>query len=103
MLQQVNSHHFQALLGQTHSLTLPDGSRLPVRIETLDETPRAKMPHSERMPFCVEFNSLQPTEFVDGLCSLEVPELGTLEEVFVSRIPPMGRDPALGYFYIAFN
>jgi len=40
---------------------------------------------------------------VDGLCSLDVPELGRLEGVFVSRIPPMGRDPTLGYFYIAFN
>ncbi|WP_260961548.1 DUF6916 family protein [Pseudomonas citri] len=103
MLQQVHSHHFQPLLGQTHSLTLPDGSSLPVRIESLEETPRSKMPNTQRMPFSVEFNSLESTDFVDGLCALEVPELGRLEGVFVSRIPPMGRDPALGYFYIAFN
>lgn len=103
MLQQVHSHHFQALLGQTRSLTLPDGSRLPVRIETLAETPRAKLPNSERMPFSVELNSLEATEFVDGLCALEVPELGWLKDVFVSRVPPMGRDPTLGYFHIAFN
>ncbi|CAN1593687.1 hypothetical protein LOY35_01035 [Pseudomonas sp. B21-028] len=103
MLQAVHSHHFQPLLGQTSHLTLPDGSCLPVRIETLEHAPRAKMPHTERMPFSVEFNSLQATDFVDGLCALEVPELGRLEGVFVSRIPPMGRDPAVGYFYIAFN
>ncbi|MEN2398102.1 DUF6916 family protein [Pseudomonas halotolerans] len=103
MLLQVHSHHFQALLGQTSSLTLPDGSTLPVRFETLEQAPRAKMPSAERMPFSVEFNSLQSTDFVDGLCGLEVPELGRLEGVFVSRIPPMGRDPTVGYFYIAFN
>ncbi|WP_024619662.1 DUF6916 family protein [Pseudomonas kilonensis] len=103
MLQQVHSRHFQPLLGQTGRLTLPDGSCLPVRFETLEETPRAKMPNTERMPFSVEFNSLESTAFVDGLCGLEVPELGKIEGVFVSRIPPMGRDPTLGYFYIAFN
>ncbi|MBT2340733.1 MULTISPECIES: DUF6916 family protein [Pseudomonas] len=103
MLQAVHSHHFQPLLGRTSSLILPDGSCLPIRIETLEETPRARMPNTERMPFSVEFNSLQATEFVDGLCALEVPELGRLEGVFVSRTPPMGRDPTVGYFYIAFN
>jgi hypothetical protein len=55
------------------------------------------------MPFSVEFNSLKPTEFVDGLCSLELPELGQVENIFVSRVPAMGRDPDVGYFYIAFN
>jgi len=103
MLLQVQSRHFQPLLGQISSLTLPDGSTLPVRFETLEQAPRAKMPSAERMPFSVEFNSLQSTDFVDGLCELEVPELGRLEGVFVSRIPPMGRDPTVGYFYIAFN
>jgi len=103
MLQHVHSRHFQPLLGQTRNLLLPDGSCLPIRIETLDEAPRTKMPDSERMPFSVEFNSLESTDFIDGLCALEVPELGKLEGVFVSRIPPMGRDPAVGYFYIAFN
>lgn len=103
MLQQVHSRHFQPLLGQTGSLILPDGSCLPVRFETLEQTPRAKLPNTERMPFSVEFNSLESTDFVDGLCALQVPELGRLEGVFVSRIPPMGRDPTLGYFYIAFN
>ena len=103
MLQRVHSSHFQSLLGQTRTLTLPDGSSLPVRFEHLEEIPRAKMPNAERIPFNVEFNSLESTAFVDGLCTLEVPELGRLEGVFVSRVPPMGRDPALGYFYIAFN
>jgi hypothetical protein len=103
MLQQVQSQHFQALLGKTGTLRLPDGSELPIHIDRLEETPRSRMPKSERMPFSVEFNSLRPTEFVDGLCVMELPELGRVEDIFVSRVPAMGRDPQLGYFYIAFN
>ncbi|MBV7498096.1 DUF6916 family protein [Pseudomonas sp. NPDC086112] len=103
MLQQVQSQHFQALLGKTGTLRLPDGSELPIHIDTLAETPRSQLPNSERMPFSVGFNSLQPTDFVDGLCVMELPELGRVKDIFVSRVPPMGRDPQLGYFYIAFN
>lgn len=103
MLQQVQSRHFQALLGKTGTLRLPDGSELPIHIETLAETPRSQLPNSERKPFSVEFTSLQPTDFVDGLCVMQLPELGQVEGIFVSRVPAMGRDPQRGYFYIAFN
>jgi hypothetical protein len=103
MLKQVQSQHFQALLGKTGTLRLPDGSELPIHLDNLVETPRSKLPDSERMPFSVELNSLGPTAFIDGLCSLELPELGQVQDIFVSRMPAMGRDPDLGYFSIAFN
>ena len=103
MLQMVQSEHFQPLLGKTWTLQLPDGSALPIHIESIEDTPRSRMPKSSRMPFSVEFNSLVPTSFVDGLCTLELPEFGVLEDVFVSRVPVMGRDASLGYFFIAFN
>jgi hypothetical protein len=51
----------------------------------------------------VQLRSLQPTDFIDGLCALELPQLGRVEAIFVSREPPLGRDPALGYFNIIFN
>src|SRR6201999_1256536 len=72
MLQTVQIQHVQALLGQQHTLYLPDGTALPIHIEYLDEVPAAKTRYSERMPFCLEFNSLVPTGFVDGLCALEL-------------------------------
>lgn len=103
MLQAVQIQHVQPLLGQQRTLHLPDGTALPIRIEHLDEVPAAKTRYSERMPFCLEFNSLVPTEFVDGLCALELPELGLVEGIFVSRVPTMGRDSQLGYFCISFN
>ncbi|WP_347903102.1 hypothetical protein [Pseudomonas purpurea] len=103
MLQLVKSEHFQPLLGKPCSLSLPDGSVMPIQIESIKDTPQARMPNSTRMPFSVELNSLAPTSFVDGLCELELPGFGCLKGVFVSRIPAMGRDPTLGYFFIAFN
>ncbi|WP_339538160.1 DUF6916 family protein [Pseudomonas sp. RA_15y_Pfl2_54] len=103
MLQTVQSQHFQALLGRIGTLHLPDGSALQIHIEHLEEQPAAKMRYSERMPFNVELRSLEPTEFVDGLCALELPEIGRVQDIFVSRVPPMGRDPQLGYFHITFN
>ncbi|MGY1451075.1 DUF6916 family protein [Pseudomonas chlororaphis] len=103
MLHLLQSEHFQPLLGQTCNLLLPDGSVLPVHIESIKDTPQSRMPNSPRMPFCVELNSLAPTVFVDGLCDLELPGVGHLQGMFVSRVPALGRDPTLGYFYIAFN
>ncbi|MDL5592971.1 hypothetical protein QS468_09655 [Bacillus subtilis] len=103
MLQSVQIEHLQPLLGQQRALHLPDGTTLPIQLAHLEEVPSAKMRYSERMPFCLEFNSLEPTEFVDGLCALELPEFGRVEDIFVSRVPAMGRDPQLGYFCISFN
>ncbi|QAX82662.1 hypothetical protein C2E19_01870 [Pseudomonas sp. DTU12.3] len=103
MLQSVQSQHFQALRGRVGTLHLPDGSAMQIHIGELEEKPLAKMRYSERMPFSVELNSLGPTEFVDGLCALELPELGRVDNIFVSRVPLMGRDPARAYFHITFN
>ncbi|KPA92167.1 MULTISPECIES: DUF6916 family protein [Pseudomonas] len=103
MLQHVSSEHFQPLVDQSCPLYLPDGSPLQVRIESIALRSQAQLPEMTRTPFIVQLHSLQPTDFVDGLCSLELPGLGRLEEVFVSREPALGRDPALGYFNIVFN
>lgn len=103
MLQQVSNEHFLALLNQPCPLHLPDGSQLPVQIDSVDSRPQARLPESPRLPFNVQLRSLQPTDFVDGLCALELPQLGRVEAIFVSREPALGRDPALGYFNIIFN
>lgn len=103
MLHQVSSEHFQPLLEQPCALHLPDGSQLPIRIEAIRLRPEARLPEISRVPFMVLLHSLQPTDFVDGLCGLELPQTGRLEGIFVSREPALGRDPALGYFNIVFN
>lgn len=103
MLQDITVEHFRALLGSTCSLQLDDGSQLPIAISSINEKPLARVSDSQRLPFSVGVNSLEPSAFVDGLCALELPELGTLESMFVSRVPPMGRDENLAYYCISFN
>ncbi|MGI4839512.1 MAG: hypothetical protein ACRYF9_18035 [Janthinobacterium lividum] len=103
MLETIQDRHFRSLLGRITTLRLPDGRQLPIHIDSLEQQLRAQLPNSERVPFGVGLNSLGPTDFIDGLCTLELPELGAVQDIFVSRVPPMGRDPALGYFHIAFN
>ncbi|WP_191489297.1 DUF6916 family protein [Pseudomonas sp. FEN] len=103
MLQQVSSEHFQLLMKQHCPLHLPDGSQLPIEIEAVELRPQSRLPGNTRTPFNVALRSLEPTAFVDGLCALELPQLGRVDTVFVSREPPLGRDPTLGYFNIVFN
>ncbi|KAF0864777.1 hypothetical protein [Pseudomonas sp. LD120] len=103
MLQHLYNEHFQPLLNQPCPLHLPDGSLLPVQIETIELHPQSRLPENARIPFSVALRSLQPTDFVDGLCTLELPTLGRVDAIFVSREPPLGRDPTLGYFNIVFN
>lgn len=103
MLQNVTVEHFRALMGSPCLLQLDDGSQLPIAISSIDEKPLARLSDNGRLPFSVSLNSLEPSTFVDGLCAIELPELGKLEEVFVSRVPPMGRDANLAYYCISFN
>ncbi|GFM68520.1 hypothetical protein K5D34_13710 [Pseudomonas cichorii] len=103
MLQDITVEHFRTLLGSTCSLQLDDGSQLPIAISSIDEKPLARLSDNQRLPFSVSLNSLEPSAFVDGLCALDLPELGRLEEIFVSRVPPMGRDANLAYYCISFN
>lgn len=102
MLNLVTLEHFRPLLARTSVLYLPDGSALPIQVQSLRETPDATLPGALRGAFSVRLSSLGPTDFVDGLCRLPLPG-ATLEQVFVSREPAMGRDSERGYFCIVFN
>ncbi|MBI6730220.1 hypothetical protein YA0032_11140 [Pseudomonas amygdali] len=103
MLQDVTFEHFQSLLGNTCQLQMSDGSQLPVHVASVAEKPQARAARQQRMPFNVLLESLEPSEFVDGACAIELPELGLLQNVFVSRVPAMGRDENLAYYCISFN
>lgn len=102
MLNLVTLEHFRPLLNHTHVLYLPDGSALPVQIRHLSDAPNANVPGGSRGAFSVLLHSLEPTDFVDGLCRLPLADT-CLEHVFVSREPAMGRDEQRGYFCIVFN
>lgn len=103
MLDLLHSDQFTAVLDQILFLRLPDGRELPLAIEAVTQSPRSAVPGSQRVPFCVTLHSLEATDFVDGLCDLDLPGFGALRELYVSRNPPLGRDANLGYFSILFN
>ncbi|MBD9458378.1 hypothetical protein IB241_11840 [Pseudomonas sp. PDM05] len=102
MLNLVTLEHFRPLLAQPSVLYLPDGSALQIQVQGLRPAPEARLPGTAREGFSVSLNSLGPTDFVDGLCRLPLPDV-CLEHVFVSREPAMGRDGERGYFCIVFN
>jgi hypothetical protein len=56
-----------------------------------------------REPFSVILTAPANAPLVDSLCALELPALGKLEKLQVSRIAPLSRDPAKAYFQIIFN
>jgi hypothetical protein len=102
MLHQIQASDFQALLGSTQRLRFADGRTLALCIDEVDLKPQSQMPGS-RMPFSVALSTTGQTDVIDGLCALEMPGAGTLENLFVSRVPNLGRDPANAYFQIVFN
>ncbi|CAM3046649.1 hypothetical protein BZK31_09645 [Pseudomonas floridensis] len=103
MLNEVTVDDFRAVLGTVCTLQLRDGSQLPVNVSSVAEKPQARLAQDSRLPFNVSLSSLAPSGFVDGTCAFELPEVGLLQEVFVSRVPPMGRDESLAYYCISFN
>ncbi|GLS06307.1 hypothetical protein GCM10007860_34850 [Chitiniphilus shinanonensis] len=102
MLHRIEASHFQPLVGTTCTLALPDGRALAVRVEQVDLKPLSQMPGS-RMPFAVALTAPDGTDFVHGPCALDLPALGRLEGMFVSRVPALGRDERAAYFQVVFN
>lgn len=103
MLHEVNVDNFRVMLGCVCTLQLSDGSQLPVRVSSVIEKPQARLAEDRRLPFNVSLSSLEPSEFIDGSCEVVLPEMGLLQDVFVSRVPAMGRDENLAYYCISFN
>lgn len=106
MLDRLAAKHFAPLVGQPCQLTLPDGHPLQVHVDSVGEQPLARMPDApaeRRMPFTVTLTALEPTVFIDGLCSMELPELGPVDGIWIGRMAALGRDHAGAYFQIVFN
>ena len=106
MLDRLAAAHFTPLLAQPQQLMLPDGSTLPVRIDGVSESPQSRLPGAaaeRRTPFTVTLTALEPTAFTDGLCAIDLPELGRVEGIYVGRLAALGRDQAGAYFQINFN
>lgn len=106
MLDRLAADHFTPLLHQTLRLGLPDGSALATRVDSIQACPQARMPHApadRRMPFTVTLTALEATGFAGGPCTMELPEWGLVQGIWVERLAAMGRDHGGAYFQVVFN
>lgn len=106
MLDRIDADHFRPLEGARLEVETPGGDTLALTVDGVTLKPQARMPDApadRRIPFCVTLTAVEPTAFVDGACALTLPALGRVENVWVSRVAPLGRDPAGAYFQIIFN
>jgi hypothetical protein len=106
MLHAIAAAHFTALEGQVREFETVDGHRIVLRVDGVKLKPATGFPGEDaghRTPFTVNLTAVEPTAFVHGLCAVELPELGRVENMMVSRQAALARDPQLAYFQILFN
>ncbi len=105
MLELVEASHFAQLQGRSHSFQTPDGNTLMLRVDSVTLKPKSQMPGNDngRMPFTVNLCASEPTRFIEGLCAIELPDIGRVQNIMVSRQAALGRDPQHAYFQIMFN
>lgn len=106
MLDLVNAEHFRQLQGQVCQFEIHGGEILHLRVDRVTLKPLARMPDADeggRMPFSVGLTAMQPSGFVHGLCSVELPQLGRVCDMMVAREAALGRDPGQSYFQILFG
>jgi hypothetical protein len=106
MLHAIEATHFTSLEGQAREFETADGRRVVLRVDTVRLKPSTRIPGGDdtvRTPFTVSLTAVEPTAFVHGLCAVELPGLGRVENMMVSRQAALGRDPRLAYFQILFN
>ncbi len=106
MLNAVKADHFQALVGQSFEVRPEACPSVRLTVESVRLHPGTRFPDDPpdmREPFSVILTAPANAPLVDSLCALELPALGKLEKLQVSRIAPLSRDPAKAYFQIIFN
>jgi hypothetical protein len=106
MLEHIDISDFAAVSGKISTLHLPDGSTLSVKIDNLTSKPQSRNPYApdtQRIPFSVNMTAQQATDFIGGPCAIDIDPSVRIEGVYVSRVAPLGRDPAGAYFEVVFN
>lgn len=106
MLELVDAAYFTPSTGQLCTLQLPDGSALPVLVDSVNVKAHYRNPYApeqQRLPFIVTLTAQQATDFLEGPCAIDLPQRERLEGVYISRLAPLGRDPAGAYFQVVFS
>ncbi|GGY24788.1 hypothetical protein [Paludibacterium paludis] len=109
MLSTVCADEFTKRLGQTCLFECSQGTTLRLTIQAVELRPLARLPRKPagRTPFVVALVSEEPTVLADavGRLSFTAPDKPgpALEQVWIGRVIPAGRDPAFAYFQLPFN
>jgi len=106
MLHLISADHFRQLQGQVCEFATDSGETLLLRVDSVDLKPNARMPSAAtqtRMPFSVGLTAVQATGFMDGACTVQLPQLGQVSQLMLLREAALDRDPGQHYFQILFN
>lgn len=106
MLDLISADHFRQVQGEVCEFVTDTGEKLLLRVDSVNLKPNARMPNSAedtRVPFSVGLTAVQPTGFMDGGCTVDLPQLGQVSHLMVLREAALDRDPRQHYFQILFN
>lgn len=105
MLDAVCAEQFSALIGEACRIEPEGGTAFLATVERVRLHPGARLPGGaeKREPFSVLMVASGDAGLVDGVCSLELPAVGRLTSVQVSRTVPQSADLSQAYYQIMFN
>ncbi|HEY8026224.1 MAG TPA: hypothetical protein VIF60_16790 [Burkholderiaceae bacterium] len=106
MLDRIQASDFSHATGKICTLHLPDGVALPVLVDNVSVKEQYRNPYAKegtRLPFIANLIAQQATEFLNGTCHFEFEDGSRIENIDVSRVAPLGRDPTFAYYQIIFN
>ena len=106
MLDLISADHFRQVQGEVCEFVTDTGEKLLLRVDSINLKPNARMPNAAedtRVPFSVGLTAVQPTGFMDGGCTVDLPQLGQVSHLMVLREAALDRDPRQHYFQILFN
>lgn len=104
MLDLLEASHFIPLTRKSCTLHLGDGRALQMIVDEVVSKPQSRNPYTTgRIPFSVYLTAVDASDFLEGPCALDLENFERLEGIHVSRVAPLGRDPAKAYYQIIFN
>ncbi|TDR77889.1 hypothetical protein [Paludibacterium purpuratum] len=110
MLANIRAEDFVPLIGSTCHFKRQELGDIQLRILAVRPRPLAQMTDGKarRTPFVVELACEPAPGLTDSLGDLRLPEAPDtparqLPQVWIGRVIPAGRDPALAYFQLPFN
>ena len=106
MLDAVRAEYFSALIGQACRVEPESGQAFMLTVERVRMHPGARLPGDpaeKREPFSVLLAAAGETGWVEGVCAIELPDVGRLDKLQIARTVPQSADTSKAYYQIMFN